>query len=510
MILRSCLVLLAVLLPAPGRAAWYEASSDHFVIYADDMAAHVRRFAENLERYHAALEIVTGRDIAAPSPSNRVRVYVVGDAAAVEELAGTPGIAGFYLPRAGASAAFVREIRNKEGYPDLSAIVLQHEYAHHFLMSSARFAMPLWMSEGAAEFFGAAGFTEDGGVVLGLYALHRWRDLHAASEGRIALEALLDHDPHDPFRGIGREAFYARAWLLYHFLATHEERAGQLHAYWLDVLAGTPSLAAARKAFGSLAALERELAAHWRSRERRAFVLGPEQLAIGKVSLRRLTPGEAAMMEVRMRAERGLPPAEAQALAKEARAIAQGFPEDAVAQAVLARAQFLAGDDEAAIHSADAALALDREQLSAHAIKGLALFRQAESLAEPGARAAALDAAMEPFLALNRLENDHPLPLIFTYRAFIARGEEPSALAKAALARAAQLAPFDAQLWFVLGLMHIHDGRIAEARAALAPLASHPHGGIEAGRVRELLAMLEGRREGEAQPMLETIAQQMR
>lgn len=509
------LALLALLHPGPVRAGWYEASSDHFVIYADDMEADVRLFAENLERYHAALERFTGRDLEPPSPSNRVNVYVVGKAAAVEKLAGTSRIAGFYIPRAGGSAAFVQEIRNTAGYPELSTIVLQHEYAHHFLMSSARFAMPLWMNEGAAEFFGAAGFAEDGSLILGLTAAHRWRDLHFASTRGISVEELLDFDPADPFRGLGREAFYARSWLLYHFLSMKPERAGQLRAYWLDVLDGTPSLEAARKAFGSIAQLERELTAHWRKGRKDGYVLRPEELAIGEVSLRLLPKGEAAMMDVRIRAARGVSGEEAQALAREARAIAQDHPADAAVQAVLAQAEYAAGDDAAAIAAADAALALDPAQTAALANKGLALFRQAQSVSDPGesdpgGRAAGIEAAMAPLRALNGLEHDHPLPLILTYRSYVAQREEPSELAKAAIARAAELAPFDAQLWLIVGLMHIHDGRIAQARAALQPLASHPHGGPRSEQMRELMAMLQGRAEGEGFPMLELIAQEMR
>jgi len=512
MIIRSLLFLagLALLAPAPARAAWHEASSEHFVIYADDMEADLRLFAENLERYHAALEVFTGRDLETPSPSNRVKVFVVGNAAAVERLAGAPGIAGFYLPRAGDNAAFVQEIRNKPGYPELSTVVLQHEYAHHFLMSTERFAMPLWMAEGAAEFFGAAGFGEDGGIALGLYAMHRWRDLHFASNRGIAIDPLLDYDPADPFRGIGREAFYARAWLLYHFLSMKEERTGQLRAYWLDVLAGTPSLEAARNAFGSISALERELTAHWRKRDRQAYVLGPEKIAIGEVSLRRLSEGEAAMMDVRILAERGATGQEAAQLVDKARAIAADHRADGAVQAVLARAEWLGGNDREAIAASGAALALDPGQISAYAYQGLALFRLAEGTSEQAAREAAFAAADVPLHALNALENDHPLPLILAYRSFVARGLEPSENARDALQRAAELAPFDMQLGLVVGLMHIHDGRIAQARAALQPLASHPHGGARSAQIRDLITMLEGRKEGEGFAMLELIAQEMR
>jgi hypothetical protein len=38
---------------APAHAAWHEASSDHFVIYADDSERDITTFAQQLEKYHA-------------------------------------------------------------------------------------------------------------------------------------------------------------------------------------------------------------------------------------------------------------------------------------------------------------------------------------------------------------------------------------------------------------------------------------------------------------------------
>jgi len=45
--------------------------------------------------------------------------------------------------------------------------ILLHEYAHHFLISSQRSAMPKWVSEGAAQFFASAAFEGDGSVKIG-------------------------------------------------------------------------------------------------------------------------------------------------------------------------------------------------------------------------------------------------------------------------------------------------------------------------------------------------------
>ena len=152
--MRGKLFLLATLFifASPVQAKWHRASSEHFVIYADDSEDDVREFAENLEKYHAAMEVVTGREVATPSPSNRVTIFAVGSQRDIRRLAGSveDNVAGFYVPRAGASRAFVQDIRNKSGYPDFSTVVLLHEYAHHFLISSSRYAMPRWLSEGAA------------------------------------------------------------------------------------------------------------------------------------------------------------------------------------------------------------------------------------------------------------------------------------------------------------------------------------------------------------------------
>ena len=109
-VMRTALVLIAALAGSaaqPALAAWHEASSDHFVIYADDRPANVQRYAENLERYHAAMALLLGREINKPSPSNRVVIYAVGSQRDIRDLANSRSrrIAGFYIPRAGASRA---------------------------------------------------------------------------------------------------------------------------------------------------------------------------------------------------------------------------------------------------------------------------------------------------------------------------------------------------------------------------------------------------------------------
>lgn len=219
-----------------ARAEWHEASSENFVIYADDKAEDVATFARMLERYHTAMALLTNRKADPPSPSNRVTIYAVGDERDVQKLMGGNArrVAGFYIPRAGESSAFVPDIQLSGGKElDFSVTVLLHEYAHHFLMSTNRYAMPRWLSEGAAEFFASAMFRKDGSLQIGRPAYHRGAELALAEN--VTVEELLDYPIYTKRRSKRADAFYGRSWALYHYLTFAEQRRGQLNSYWRKV-----------------------------------------------------------------------------------------------------------------------------------------------------------------------------------------------------------------------------------------------------------------------------------
>lgn len=488
--------LTLILLPglaAPAQAAWYEASSDHFVIYADDREEDVREFAQNLERYHSALALVTGRDFPKPSPSNRLVIFVVGSQRDIRELAGgdSSAIAGFYVPRAGASRAFVQDIKMGSEHPTFSTTILLHEYAHHFLISSSPFAMPRWLSEGSAEFFASTSFNRDGSVQLGRPALHRAGELAYAT--RVTIEQLFDAELYESRRSRRYDAFYGRSWALYHYLTFNEDRVGQLSDYWNRVARGESSINAARAVFGDLSALDRELDRYLRQRRMFSLRLPPERITIGEVRLRPLPEGEAKMMDVRIRSQRGVDQESAPEVLADAREVAARYPDDPGVLSALAEAEFDAGYDAEAIAAADRAIALDSGQANAYVQKGFALFRMAVD-AEDGE--AAYAQAMAPFSALNAIENDHPLPLMYYYRSFAERGAEPNETARQALQQAAGLAPFDHSLAMSVAVMHASFGEIALASRALAPIAANPHGGGMAQSAKLLLTKLDGTEEG--------------
>lgn len=134
------------------------------------------------------MAFVLGTKVAKPSPSNRVTVYVVKNTREVRELHGGDNkfVGGFYVPRAGGSLAIVRAVQSGSGPVMWSMIVLLHEYAHHFLISSNVSAMPRWLIEGSAEFFAFAKFEADGGLWLGRPANHRAGELLYAQDVKAA------------------------------------------------------------------------------------------------------------------------------------------------------------------------------------------------------------------------------------------------------------------------------------------------------------------------------------
>lgn len=491
--IRALILLVAILAPfRAAHAAWYEASSDHYVIYADDSVKDLETFTRRMERFHSAMEIATGNKGLKPSPSSRITIYVVRSDREVRKLldATRSTIAGLYLPRAGGSLAIVPRVDVRGKVTDGTMVYLLHEYVHHFIFSNSDFPVPRWMSEGGAEFFASASFEPNGNVRLGVPAYHRGAELAYAEA--VDVEQLLDPEAYAAKAGKNRtyDAFYGKSWLLYHYLTLAEERTGQLDAYIKALVAGKPLREAALAAFGDFKQLDADLKSYLRRRKVSILEFRHEEIAESPVELRALTAGEVAMMPVRIQAKLGVDEDEAKSLVTEARAIAAQYPQEASVFAMLAENEFDAGNDQEAIAAADRALALDRTQVNAYVQKGYALFRMAKEAKD---ETKAYGEAVRPFLALNRFENDHPLPLIYFYRSFVDRGEQPTPLAVKGLERAAELAPFDLGLRMTLAQQQISEGRFAAGRFNLKPLAYYPHPNVGSAAAKVLLDQIEGK-----------------
>jgi Flp pilus assembly protein TadD len=192
-------------------------------------------------------------------------------------------------------------------------------------------------------------------------------------------------------------------------------------------------------------------------------------------------------MPVRIRSKRGVNKQTAVEVVLEARAVAQKYPDEPAVQAALAEAEFDAGDDEAAIRAADKALAVAPGNMTALIQKGYALSR----IASETKTDEAWKAARRHFVSVNKIENDHPIPLIYYYLSFINQDKEPNQSALDGLEWALDLAPYDASVRMMLATQQIHDKHFAQAIRTISPLAYSPH----AGEDNPAIALLEKARQ---------------
>jgi tetratricopeptide (TPR) repeat protein len=473
-----------------NAAEWLEASSDHFVIYSDQNDVAVRGFTERLERFHAAMAHVYGKQQNRPGPSNRVTVFVLSSTAKVREVTGTKNrfMAGIYMPRAGASVALIPRVRGPSRYEMSGETVLYHEYAHHFMAGLTARAYPRWFSEGFAEFFAAAEFREDGGVALGVQATHRFAEL--ASAPKVPIRKLLEFDGGYSDSKFSFDAFYGQSWILFHYLMMEPERNGQFAKYKRLLANGHPALEAAEDAFGDLEKLESDVG-HYMMRHRLSFqVVDAPYLTIGPIIVRELRPGESAMMPIMIESKAGVSHEEALQLVPDARKVAAQYPDDPAVLSALAEAEFDAGNDDAAIAAADRAVAIDPKQMNAHIQKGYALFHKVESGALP--KESWKDVRSQ-FIKANGVENDHPIPLVQFYLTYLKEGERPTKNAIAGLEWAMELAPFDASLRWLVAEEMVSDQRYQEAAQTLVPLAYSPHPGEHTDKARQLLKDVESK-----------------
>jgi tetratricopeptide (TPR) repeat protein len=219
------------------------------------------------------------------------------------------------------------------------------------------------------------------------------------------------------------------------------------------------------------------------------LVFSADKLPIGRVTVRRLSDGEQDIMPDVIRTRVGETTEMAKSVIADVQKVAAEYPNNAAVLVELAEAQCDAGDNDAAVASADKALALDPKLTRAYYQKGRALFVEANGAAD---KDAAYKKAIAPFLALNKIENDDPLPLAYYYRSFVERGAAPTATAADGLARAAELAPFDLGLRLNLAEYQIGTKDYAAARSNLVPIAYYPEGGPMAAGARTLIERIDG------------------
>jgi tetratricopeptide (TPR) repeat protein len=460
--------------------------SRHFIIYANERPDVLQDFATRLEIFDQGVRSVRAMNDPQLTDSGRIRIYVFSDYANIETFLGISNARGVYLPRVSGTVAFVPKIDRAKGeiFQLDSQTIFFHEYAHHLQLQSTSAAIPKWLVEGTAEFFSTARIEKDGSVRFGAAANHRAYDIFTGRD--LPLRDMLG-DLKQGMTSQQVDELYGRGWLLTHYLTFEPTRRGQIDRYLALIQSGQPQLAAAEAAFGDLGKLEKDLKEYQRRKRLTTLVIAPPPAGAGAISVRPMTAGEAAIMSVRARSDRGVNSKSAEGVANDARAIALRFGTSPGVLTALAEAELDADNYDLAIAAADRAVALDPSAIDALIFKARAIMERA-SAAKTSPDWKQVRALL---LRANRLDPDDPEPLMHYYLTFARAGEAPSTSAVKGLLYAAALVPQVRDLRFLATQQLIRDKQWDAAARTFSSIAYNPHQSAEsAAKAKAVMAAI--------------------
>jgi tetratricopeptide (TPR) repeat protein len=491
---RIFLSLAMVFVAVPAHAEWWEARTDHFIIYSKSSAADARAFAENLERFDQSLRSLQQIE---PDPrlsdSRRVKIYRAGTYVEISTLAGDSeaGFGGFYIPRM-EPVAFV-PAREPVGVHVLDPqTTLFHEYTHHFMFRNFTGTYPGWYIEGIAELYSTLDFKPDGSFHLGNPPQARADDL--VGKYRSLLHYSIRQMLLTTSRPTGEDAYahYTYGWLLTHYLAFEPSRKGQMLAYLRLIDKGTSVQDAAKQAFGDLAALETEVNNYKNSGRFYGRDVKFANYHPPSVEMRKVGPDEEAILPIVTKSKVGVSTRTANGVASDARSVAARYPTSFPVQLALTEAELDAENFDAADRAADAAIALKPDSAEALYFKGQVILAKAKN--DPKSYAV----ARSWFAKAHDADVDHPGPLIGNFLTYSKAGSPIPESAVIELENAYRIAPQDAELKILLAREELAEKRLDVAKMLLVPLALSPHESKDAKTMFEIVQQIDANNGTEA------------
>ncbi|HVL79556.1 MAG TPA: hypothetical protein VM346_09770 [Sphingomicrobium sp.] len=476
--LARILIAAAILLaPSTALAQWKRAETRHFVIYSDSSNDRIEKLAERLESYDKLMRMATG--IAEDVKPVKVRIYEVAGTADIDRALGysRSGIAGFYSSNPLGPFLVTPRRFDFETRGDVTPeLVLQHEYAHHFMLQYFPAIYPSWYVEGFAELIGSSKMLGDGRIGYGMPAKHRGDEIAAYW---VPLQELLTRER---VRDLDT---YGQGWALAHFFTFNTERGKQFRAY-LAALGNGHSFEQAAQVFGNLGELNREARRYVTSGTFSYTPVRPEIRRPVIENIRTLPAAEAELVpmviafsdidleSIRKEHWRDRLRRVQESNLKQIREVAGKYPNDPFALYFLAEAETASGNVQPAEIAVDRLLAIEPNNVRAMARKSILLSRQARVL-RGAERAAATARARELAVRANRADVDDPMPLLAYYQSFHLTGEKVPAEAIDGLMQVVSTVPGDTVARRLLVNQLESDGRYVEAIGWLIALANSPH-----------------------------------
>jgi TonB family protein len=259
-------LILSLLLPGLVSAAgaqadsWIEVSTPHFQVISNASEKEARRTAIQFERMRSVFaRVFPDANIDTASPMVVLALQDKRNFQALEPAVylGTGQVNPLGLFLHAPEKNYVLILLNAPGQHPYAPIY--HEYAH-FVQSRTSDWMPLWLTEGWADFYSTAEVL-DTEVLVGKLDAGTWQFLQR--NPLLPLSALLTVDTHSPYYHEEDKGsmFYSESWALTHYLKMKDARENTHHLQnYLDLVhQNVESVAAATQAFGDLDQLQSDL-----------------------------------------------------------------------------------------------------------------------------------------------------------------------------------------------------------------------------------------------------------
>ncbi len=290
-------ILLASPLATPMSGAkhetWFEARSPNFIVVCNAGEKQARKTAIRFEQVRAVFrrELV----FASRHESPTITIMAVKDEDSVRALLpeywakGHAHPAGMFLDNMNQYFAVVQ--LDAPGSNPYNTIY--HEYFHS--LTAPYFPnLPVWVSEGLAEFYGSTQISDS---EVGLGRPDEDLILELKQGGLMPLDVLFQVDHNSPYYNEQNKisVFYAESWALTHYLMVGDKSAHRpiLQAYLSALSNGATQEQAAAQAFGDLKKLQEALFVYIRNS---AFYYvkapPPPEIAAGNLQVRELSQPE--------------------------------------------------------------------------------------------------------------------------------------------------------------------------------------------------------------------------
>ena len=289
----SVAVLWAASLPAAKHETWFEARSPNFIVASNAGEKQARKTAIRFEQIRAVFR--RELELASKHQSPVITILAVKDEDSMRALLpeywlkGHAHPAGMFLDNMNQYFALIQlDSAGSDPYH-----TIYHEYFHS-LTAPYYPNLPVWVSEGLAEFYGN---TQIGDSEVGMGRPDPDLIAELKQGGLMPLSVLFKVDHNSPYYNEQNKisVFYAESWALTHYLMVGDKSAhrAMLQAYVNAMTKGATEEQAAAQTFGDLKQLQAALFAYIQNA---AFYYikapPPPEIAAGDLQVREISEAE--------------------------------------------------------------------------------------------------------------------------------------------------------------------------------------------------------------------------